>query len=310
MALRQKQQRGVAIIVALLTVTLATILATNLLWDIQLDQRRTGTMLATDQSLLYALGAEAWVADILRDDQQQSGPDVDHLGELWAQPVPPLPVDGGELTGALEDLQGRFNLNNLLNGQGALDEISRAQFERLLLVLELEPRLANLVADWLDFNSQAGFPEGAEDDVYTARVPPYRTANLPITSASELLAIEGVDAESYWILRPHVTALPVGTRLNVNTATSAVLRSLSDNISNSDAESLHLERSELGFEDVESVFADLVDEDTLGRLVLSSEYFQLNTRVAIGTTQLSMYSVLHRDNSGVVHTMVRRLGAE
>ena len=43
--------------------------------------------------------------DILRQDQVDSF-ESDHLGEAWAIELPPLPVDGGAISGRVEDLQG------------------------------------------------------------------------------------------------------------------------------------------------------------------------------------------------------------
>jgi len=98
MSIAITRQRGVAILTAMLVVTLGTIIAVNLMWVSSLDQRRTGAALAADQALLYLQGAEAWVGDILRQDQIESG-EYDHLGEVWATEIAPLPVDGGAITG-------------------------------------------------------------------------------------------------------------------------------------------------------------------------------------------------------------------
>ena len=108
----QGRQRGVALITAVLVVAIGTMIAVNLMWRGTLDLRRAEAALAADQGLLYVQGAEAWAADILRQDLVDS-PDSDNLGEVWAIELPALPVDGGTITGKLEDLQGRFNLNNL-----------------------------------------------------------------------------------------------------------------------------------------------------------------------------------------------------
>ena len=216
-------QRGVAILTAMLVVTIGTIIAVNLLWQATLDLRRTEAALAADQGLMFVQGAEAWAADILRQDQVDS-PDSDHLGEPWATELPPLPVDGGVITGRLEDLQARFNLNNLIDVEGREDERSRLQLERLLTSLELDPALAGLIVDWLDPDVETHFPSGGEDAAYADTDPQYRTPNSMITTPSELLAVLGFDAESYAKLAPYVTALPIGTKLNVNTASEVAAR--------------------------------------------------------------------------------------
>ena len=141
------------------------------MWRTGLDLRRTEVALAADQTLMYLQGAEAWAAEILHEDQMES-PDSDHLGEKWAFRLAPLTVEGGLITGRLEDLQGRFNLNNLINSQGEEDQVSRSIFERLLLSLELDPGIAGVAVDWLDVDGEASFPRGAEDAAYSGTTPP------------------------------------------------------------------------------------------------------------------------------------------
>src|SRR6185503_17930158 len=192
----RRAQRGMALLTAILVVAIGTIIAVNLLWEGTLDQRRAEAALASDQGLMYVQGAEAWAADILRQDLVDS-PDSDHLGEQWAIELPALPVDGGTIAGKLEDLQGRFNINNLIDRNGGENELARRQFERLLSLLEVDPALAGAVVDWLDPDTDQRFPSGGEDPTYSDAEPPYHTANSTITSVSELLAVAGFDRESY-----------------------------------------------------------------------------------------------------------------
>lgn len=302
----KSSQKGVALLTALLLVALVTILTVNLQWDTRLDMRRSQNLFESDQALLYALGAEAWASDILQTDARDSV--TDHTGEDWATPVPTLPIEGGAIRGFLEDMQGRFNLNNLVGRRGQVDEVALEQFERLLTVLELDPALARITVDWLDRDLEPGFPSGAEDSFYTARIPPYRTANLAITSASELLAVGEMDAASYRILAPYVTALPNGTALNVNTASAPVLRSLSDQISDTVAENLVGERGDQGFDDL-AAFADLVEPEILQSLEISSSFFRLTADVSIGSTRFTLYSLLER-NDGQLMPVMRTYNSE
>ena len=155
----------------MLIVALATILAINVTFRGMVDQRRSANLFALDQGYQVALGAEAWAADILKRDAQDS--QTDHLGETWAQSLPPLPIDEGVGTveGRLEDMQGRFNLNNLVFADGTTNEKAVKQLERILAMLELEPGWATAIADWIDSDIQPGFPDGAEDTVYTGLEP-------------------------------------------------------------------------------------------------------------------------------------------
>ncbi len=304
-----QRQRGVAVLTAMVVVTLGTMIAVNLMWTATVDQRRAAAGLAADQGLMYLQGAEAWAGDILRQDQVES-PQSDHLGEQWALELPSLPVDGGAISGRLEDLQGRFNLNNLVTPQGEADLIAQQQFERLLASLGLDASAAGAVVDWLDANGDASFPGGAEDGEYAAGTPPYRTPNGPITSPSELAAITGFDADSYQVLLPYVTTLPSGTALNINTAPAPVLASLSDDIDLALAASLVEQRGDADFADIDATFGDLVGPDVRRRMQGTSRYFLLTATVVLGTHQLTLYSLLERDPSGLVGAIFRSLGVQ
>jgi len=299
----------VAVITAMLVVAIGTIIAVNLMWDATLDQRRTLAALASDQGLLYLQSAEAWAGDILRQDLVDS-PDADHLGEEWAVELPPLPVEGGVIAGRLEDLQGRFNLNNLVGPNGREDPIAVAQFERLLALAGLDAALAGAVVDWIDPDIELRFPDGGEDAAYADTNPQYRTANGLLTSPSELMAINGFDRTAYRALAPYVTALPPGTPINVNTAPPLVLQSLSETMDQALVESLVEERADIGFEDVDAAFRGLVEPDMLQRIDAVTSYFLLTATVQLGTTQLTMRSVMQRDPSGLTRALFRNLGVE
>ncbi|MEO1576992.1 MAG: type II secretion system minor pseudopilin GspK, partial [Pseudomonadota bacterium] len=178
---------------AMFLLVIATTLASNLLWNSHVDVRRTASMLALDQGFQYALGGEAWAAEILNQDRRDS--EIDSLEELWAATPPAFPIDGGQIVGQIEDMQSRFNLNNLIGPSGERDELWYPVFQRLLESLNMDVQIADQVVDWLDPDQDVSFPTGAEDDVYTGATPAYRTANIFITHPSELLAIEAITRE-------------------------------------------------------------------------------------------------------------------
>lgn len=302
-----RQQRGVALLTAVLIMALVATLTYSLEWSNGLDMRRTVVMLNRDQAVQVALGAESWMQSILRQDFQDS-PSEDHLGEIWASDLPGLPIDGGEVFGKIEDLQGRFNLNNLVDVNGNIDQDAFDQFRRLLLILGLDERLAGLVADWIDADRQANIPDGAEDAIYTGFTPPYRAANQRLTSASEIGAVEGVDKAVLDVLLPHVVALPGFTGVNVNTATPAVLQSIHPDLTPGDVEGLMVEREEAGFTDIRRTFVPLIGEAAVNTLEETTSYFQLKVVVRIDTVRVTYFSLLHRGAQGEVVPIVRSLG--
>ena len=305
-----RHERGVALITAMLITALTASLAAGLAWNSALDVRRTMVLLFHEQGIQVALGAESWMRNILRDDLAES--QTDHLGELWASDLPGLPIDSdtvqGAVSGKIEDLQGRFNVNNLIDENSEIDQAVFDQFQRLLRVLDLDPRIAGITADWIDADQEAGFPDGAEDAIYTGFTPPYRTYNQPLTNVSELAALEGMDKSSYDRLRPHVTALPGRTSINVNTATAEVLRSLDDNIDEAAVERLMSLREEGGIPNIVDTFSTLVSPEMFNLLTESSGFFRLKAVVQIDTVRVTYFSILQRSPNGTVTTILRSLG--
>ncbi len=306
-----RAQRGVALITAVLIVALATILAVQVGFNGYLDQRRGATAFALDQGFEVALGAEAWAADILALDAKQGGKQkTDDFTEAWATPIPPIPLDDGEVQGQLEDMQGRFNLNNLVmidrqTQQLVANPVMVKHFETLLRLLDLEDKWAAIIVDWIDTDVQTDGTNGAEDSAYSSLSPPYRTPNMPITRSSELLAIVGFDLARYRKLEPFVTALPIGTAINLCTAPFEVIDALTAKVQWSNAKKSNAQtRKQRCFPTVtdfkSGLEPDEVAELITGNLVSqTTNYFRADIWVTIGTSQFTLYSLLKRDNNQV-----------
>ncbi|MBL8198517.1 MAG: type II secretion system minor pseudopilin GspK, partial [Chromatiales bacterium] len=178
------RQRGIAVLTAVLVVTLATVLAVNLLWQSSVDLRRTETLLLQDQARQYDLGGEELARVFLAKDYRNDPGGMDTSKEIWATPLK-RDFEGGFFEGWLLDQQGRFDLNSLLDKNGQPDEKATRQFVRMLTLLPLESPLDSNTAnslmeatvDWIDPDT-APMLNGAEDDRYTSREPPYRPANF------------------------------------------------------------------------------------------------------------------------------------
>jgi len=218
----QRRQQGLALITAVLVVAIVATVATTLALGEQVWFRQAQNMNNRAQAESLRRGALNYAAILLARDTNQS----DHLGELWAKPLPPLPVEDGMIAFSVEDAQARFNLNNLVrNGAPSLPDI--AMFQRLLTVLKIDdPGLSGALLDWLDLNPTVDRPGGAEDIDYLSLPQPYRSANQALQSVDELRLVKGFTAEIVETLRLYVTALPVPTTVNVNTAPEQVLAAL------------------------------------------------------------------------------------
>ena len=144
---------------AMLITAVAAIAAAAMASRQHLDIRRSANLMANDQAYLFALGVESWATQVLARDA--GGGQVDHLQEDWAVVLPPITVEGAVLTGHIEDMQGRYNLNNLVD-KGTVSANDLQNFQRLLQALDIDPVLAQAVADWIDTDVQPEFPDGAE----------------------------------------------------------------------------------------------------------------------------------------------------
>ena len=350
-----RRERGVALIIALILVALAAILATKLSFDGWIERRRAISIMATEQAFHFGMGAEALAADVLTQSMQgvQVGPNGQPLpstantsgtsgttstttsgnsnqvtlAQAWAQPAQPMPItpeddpEGepiGILQGALEDMQGRFNLNNLAhvlsqNGQIIQDPVPLQQFQRLLVAVGLEPKWAGIARDWIDADDQPGEPDGAEDSVYTSQTPPYRTGNWPMMSPSELMNMPGFGADRYRKIAPYVTALPTATaKINICTAPAPVLQSFAENLgSDYTPELLASERKSGCFPDKQT-FANVLGPKVAASVASwysdTSMYFRLTTRVTLGTTEFTLYSLLYRTAGGKITPLLRTFG--
>lgn len=292
--------RGVALITALLVVALATVAAVAMAARQQLDVRRTANLLDGDQAYAYAEAVEGWGRMILARDAKDNM--VDKLDDTWAQQLPPIAVPGGQIGGYIIDLQGRFNLNNLLDASGQPSPMHIAYFTNLLDALQLSQDLINPLLDWLDSDFNPRFP-GAEDDTYLNAEVPYRAANRPLASISELRLIKGIDVKIWQVLAPHVCVLPTKTTLNINTASAVLLQAIDPSFSLQDGEQLVAARPDSGYASVNE-FVDehqarfsgqQVDQAVLG---VTSEHFLVRSEIAIGTARARVFSVVQRHANG------------
>lgn len=309
-----RRQRGMALITVLLVVAVVSVVCAAIISRQQLSIRSTANQLDVRQAWHYALGGEILAKALLVRDFNQGdrGAQVDHLGELWAVPRKPYPLDeGGELRVQIIDLTARFNLNSLARpnqpGEGNPDAL--AQFRRLLLALQITTPYAERLLDWQDEDEQPSGSYGAEDGQYLALQPPYRTPNRALADPSELRLLLDMREEDYQRLLPYVSTLPADATLNVNTASTQVLASLADGLSLSQAQALVAARGAEGYRDVQAFTSQLNGMQPQGQsLAVSSQYFQVISEVTVGERRQILRSTLQRSKDGKVYVLARDLG--
>ena len=311
-----RAQRGIALLVAILLVAIGTIIAAAVAYENAMTARRSTATYTFDESLLISEGAEALAAyglkQLFQSDRSRTYP-----GQGWDKPVGPFEVvPGVMLEASLEDLQGRFNLNNLVTGEGIPDKTNVAAFNKLLELVGLEPKWTGLIVDWIDVDIVPQPTDGAEDSVYMGQTPPYRTPNRYITSASELLALPGFGRDRYLKIAPFVTALPKDTKINVCTAQGYVLDAFlpggeTEFSSNPDQLAKTRQNTTGCFPALNTYLGSLGTQQGTkvagagSKFGENSNYFRLTSFITIGGAEFNLYSLMYVDQNGSVRPIQR-----
>jgi general secretion pathway protein K len=291
------KQGGVAMIIAILIVALASIAAISMSSRHERDIRRTSNILNGDQAWRYGMGAEAFVSVVLRKDADNNK--YDHPGEAWLQQVN-LPIEEGFLSGQIHDRQGCFNVNNLV-GNNAGKHL--AVLERLLGFLNLDVALAQALQDWIDNDQNAGIPDGAEDNYYFNLSPAYRSADTLMASLTELRLIKGVDSSNIEALTKALCALPqTDTAVNVNMASAELLAALAtQGTTPADMSGLYAKlQGGSGFETTNDFLQDPATAGLVFDVAITtqSEWFLASASATIADTKVTQMSLIKRDANG------------
>lgn len=285
--------RGAAVVLAMLIAALAAAVAATVF----ADQERWGRSVLHRrdqvQAQALALAGVQWARQILDDDARRSA--TDHLGEPWALALPPIPVENGEIRGAIVDAQSRLNLN-ALGGAGASAPLERARIAALFAQRGGPVAAIDAIADWIDADGLAR-EAGAEDAYYATQTASGLAANAPVLRIADLAAVKGVTPQALSAVAPFVTALPVGTALNVNTAPPEVLAAVVGNLGAEGGAALVASRAQKPFTTIAEFRARLPEGATLTderALAVGSSYFQVTVEAKQGATRARARALVRR----------------
>ena len=229
------KQNGSALITAIFITAMCAIIATAMLMQQRLFVHQSQLANGADASYLYLDGLRAQAQENIELYERAWQNHSDHDVELMLNKIIASDnVPGISLRAELQDQQGLFNINKLVNPN------NKWQFIRLLSVVvpelshEQQKMLANAVVSWMS-------PEQSNEKIYHERLPPMRQAHQPLFNITTLRQIEGVTPKIYNRLRPFITALPrkqYNTGININSASAPVLMTLSQHITYDEAKAM------------------------------------------------------------------------
>lgn len=307
-----RRQRGAALLLAMLILTLVATMASGMVWQqwraIQVESAER----ARTQSAWILAGALDWARLILREDARTGG--ADHLGEPWAVPLAEARLssflaadrdnnsaaesEGLEafLSGSITDAQSRWNLRRLIGAEG---KVAPAQ----LRVLQRLVDQAGLPSDSAERIAQALHKAGAHRDA-TAPGAAAESAAIAPQRLADLVWL-GIEADTVRRLDAWVTLLPGDdTRVNVNTAAAEVIAATVDGMSLGSAQRLVQERQRVPLRDLNApatrAFFPADPQTSLDGLGVSSRFFVVQGRLRLGERVLEERSLIERRQLDIV----------
>lgn len=236
------KRRGVALLATMLAVALMTILVVDFTTSTALGYRSAANQ--ADELRAYYLaksgvqvGLAVLTQSVIANSPAPNAPPQnsyhDSLDQLWAQPAPPVPVDGGLASTQIIDEERKINLNLLFDARRRQpDQTWTPIIERVIANAGASPDLLPILVDWLDPDSIES-QGGAEADYYLRLMPPYEPRNGPMPTIFDLRMVKGMDDATFINLSRFLTAGPLSqTKINVNTAPPEVLAALAPELEN------------------------------------------------------------------------------
>jgi general secretion pathway protein K len=275
----------VAVLLAMLIVTLVATLAAGMVWQQWQAIEVEGAERARTQASWLVQGAVDWARLILRTDAQDNKHgNIDSLDEVWATPLKDVklsdflaadrnntadsPLDA-VLSGQISDAQARYNLRNLIDENRDEAAIQLKVLQRLCDTLGLSSDVASRIAEGMNGAEAAtGKLQSNEQVAPNAPVAPQRSSQL---------AWLGLDADVVQRLSPFVSILPVNTPVNINTAPAEVLMATIEGLDRATAERLLKARLDGGFATLDAAKKFMPDKLTPDPRLLSvnSAHFEI-----------------------------------
>ena len=311
-------QRGAALLLAMVILTLVATVTAGMVWQQSRAVHVEAAERARAQSAWILNGALDWARLILREDyrvnqqRQRSGQmPYDGLDEPWATPLAEARlsaflaadrdnnVDPGVeafLSGSIVDAQSRWNLRNLIGGDGKIVAAELESLKRLVDMagapFDAAERIATALRDT--------WAPASEDAARLRAVAPGRLADLVWL---------GIEPATLARLEPWVTLLPVPTPVNVNTASREAIVAAVAGLDLGTAERLLQQRQRQPFDSLDAVKAQLPSTLALdgNKLSVTTNWFEISGRLRLDERVLEERSLVERRERDVIVRSRERL---
>lgn len=303
------QQRGAALLTAMLLVALVSSLAASMVWQQWRAVQVESAERARTQSAWILAGALDWARLILREDAKSGGPTT--LSEPWATPLAEARLssflatdkdrtdDAPEafLSGQISDAQGRYNLRNLIGDDGQIIPAEQAAAQRLFDTIGVASNLVDQIGEGL--GNALARPGSAGR--------PAARPLLPRTVSQ--LSWLNLDRDTLRRLAPFVVILPVRTPINLNTAPREVIAACIDGMDAGSASRLVQVRQRTPFKTLADAQSQLPPTVTLvpTQVDVKSSFFEVRGRIRLGDRVLEEVSLVQRRGLDVIPLQRQRV---
>lgn len=322
------KQRGAALLMAMVIVTLVATMAASMVWQqwraVQIETAER----ARTQADWILVAAMDFARLILRQDNKAT----DDLTDNWAKPIAEsrlsallaadtennsadnADIPEAFLSGRMDDAHAKFNLSNLVDPSGAPDKVQLAAFKRLLAVLSIPSPTADIVAEALSTAALAELSLASSDVALLERLGGEQgRAQAPVMPASYDQLVSVMDGATLERLRPYVTLLPPSardTKININTAPAQVIQAVIPGLDLARASRIVQERQRKPFKDLKDM-TDLLGAAPaiagssqapswdVSQVDFRSEYFEITVRLRYEDNVVEQRYLVHRDGNDV-----------
>lgn len=274
-------QKGSALIITLLLVTILTGLVVDFVYEVYIDSSSLSNWSNAQRASLIAKSGQTISAEFIRDIKDEKYTDKKEV-EL------PVEQDFGPGTGLsiiIEDDNSRFNVNSLIYEQtGATNDIALSSLKKMLEYLNINPNIALSIADWIDPDSEPRL---------------YNSENVAkndfLWSIDELRLIAGIDSKIFDKISPYIT-ITGNSIVNINTAELPVLISLDNEMTETLANNIIDYRKSYPFEDPSSVQTvsgmETIGVRLIGKISVKASSFRITTRATVNEITRIVESVI------------------
>lgn len=288
--------QGSAILTALFIMILVAIAATAMSLRLQIDISRTQLiedMTALNSAISY--GQNAVINKLMTDGLKAKKSKDDAIDPpQWAFET--RLTNNIQLKSELIDLQGRFNLNNIIDAN---------QLKRFALLLSnIDPKLdkkkafllALFAKEWIS-PAIDGARNITTEQFYHSQKPPYQPSHSPFISVSELRLVKGFNHARFIKLLPFLTALPQKTAININTASKTIIQTLGAGLTEEQSEAFIKYRKDNKLLNLKKVLAEPEVKKlnlTAADVTLRSEYFLIVSSASQQQKHLVLFTKVKR----------------